>query len=120
MRLDAHQYSVWPDDVGRLFHLVSHGTGPGIRDMCQLSRITRELAGLGQLESRENGRRPKRRAGLPATSGAVADIQCKRIRQWSLELDSPALAVDLHRAVESESSGSGGVRVGVGGALVWA
>jgi hypothetical protein len=59
-------------------------------------RVATQAIRIRKREPGEDGRRAKRRAGLPPALGAVAYVQCQRFRQRRLERHSTALTASLH------------------------
>lgn len=64
--------------------------------VCRNSRIDTQQLGLGKLELWENRRRPERRARLPLTLFAVANVQAQGLGQRRLEGHGVALASGVH------------------------
>ncbi|KAH8166853.1 hypothetical protein CIB48_g1383 [Xylaria polymorpha] len=68
---------------------------PLIRVACVLLYLGRQLGReREQAVGREDGRRPKCRAGLPSALGAVTMVHNQRCRRWCRKCHAPALAAD--------------------------
>ncbi len=62
-------------------------------------RVTGQHIGFRHFEAREYGRGAEGGARLPATFGAVADIERQWLRERRLEPDGPALTAGFHHEI---------------------